>query len=219
MANFRTRANPIRWIFDQAKRAYNRLRGDRTERTVTVTDTVRDRFLNQAGPDIERLATQLAEGQIRTSAWVLGMRDQLRKAYIAEYLAAKGGRQNMTQEDWGRLGGLLQNQYRYLDQFARDINAGTMSDKQIAARAQLYGKSARQAYERGQVAVRGMPPLPAYPGDGSTVCVTNCQCHWEITETADQWLAYWTLGQAEHCPDCVRRANEWNPYRLPKVRT
>jgi len=217
MATSSTKANPIRWLFRQARRVFDRVRGERTDRTVQVTDTVRDRFINQSVDATSGLTSLLASGDIRTSQWVLGMREQIKRSYISEYLLAKGGRQNMTQEDWGRLGGLLQNQYRYLDRFAQDINAGKMSEAQIEQRAQLYIKSSRQAYERGQVAVRGMPPLPAYPGDGSTVCVTNCQCHWDITEAEDEWRAYWTLGAAEHCPDCMQRAGEWNPYRLPKM--
>lgn len=217
MASFVTRANPIKWLFNQARRVYNRVRGERTDRSVRPTDTVRDRYINQSLDGVGELAAQLASGDMRTGQWVLGMREQIRRSYISEYLLAKGGRENMTQEDWGRLGGLLQNQYRYLNRFAQDINAGTMSEAQIAQRSQLYIKSARQAYERGQVAGLGMPALPAYPGDGSTVCLTNCQCHWEITQAEEEWLAYWTLGAAEHCPDCMERAQNWAPYRLPRV--
>lgn len=209
---------PIRWLFKQAQRVYNRVRGERTDRRVTPSDTMRDRYINQALPEVERLAGAVAGGNMRTTQWVEGMREQIRRTYLSEYMLSKGGRENMTSEDWGRLGGLLQNQYRYLSGFEADLKAGTMTEAQIQQRAQLYIKSARQAYERGQVAQLGMPALPAYPGDGQTQCVTNCQCHWEITETEDEWRAYWTLGAAEHCPDCVAHSKEWAPYRLPKAR-
>jgi len=210
------KAGPIRWLFNQARQVFQRLTGGKTERTVRPTDTIRDRFTNQALGGVGELAGSVASGQIRTNAWVEGMRQEIRRSYISQYLLGKGGVQNMTQADWGRLGGLLKNQYQYLNRFAGDLNAGTMSEAQIRQRAELYIQSSRQAYERGRVASLGMPALPAYPGDGSTQCVTNCQCHWEHQETESEWLAYWTLGAAEHCPDCVARSKDWNPYRMSK---
>jgi len=216
MATSVTRAGPIRWLFQQARQVYQRIRGEKTERTVTPTDTIRDRFVNQSLPGVNGLAGSVASGSLSTPQWVTGMREEIKRSYISQYLLGKGGVQNMTQADWGRLGGLLQNQYRYLDGFAQDINAGTMSEAQIKQRAELYINSSRQAYERGRVASLEMPALPAYPGDGSTQCVTNCQCHWEITETSDEWRAYWTLGSAEHCPDCVDRSKTWAPYTMSK---
>jgi len=213
-----TKVNPLRWLWDQGKRVFQRRRGEQVDRTVAPTETVRDRHINQKiERDIAGLAADMAAGEMSTSSWVFGMRGEIKKTYINQYLLAKGGRQNMTQADWGRLGGMLKNQYGYLDKFAQDINAGKMTEAQIKARSQLYINSGRQAYERGRVAALGMPSLPAYPGDGSTQCLTNCQCHWEITEAETEWLAYWTLGAAEHCPDCVQRAQDWAPYRMPRV--
>jgi len=211
-----TRASPIRWLFNQGRQLFQRLRGEKVDRSVVPSDTIRDRFVNQDLRGVNNLATSVASGEIRTSAWVQGMRQEIKESYISQYLLAKGGVQNMTPEDWGRLGGLLKNQYQYLNGFAQELNAGQMSEAQIRQRAELYIKSSRQAYERGRVASLQMPALPAYPGDGSTQCVTNCQCHWEITETSDEWRAYWTLGAAEHCPDCVQRSKDWAPYTMNK---
>jgi hypothetical protein len=46
--------------------------------------------------------------------------------------------------------------------------------------------------------------------------LTNCQCRWEIVDRGDHWDCYWRLGIAEHCPDCVERARNWNPLTIPK---
>jgi hypothetical protein len=123
----------------------------------------------------------------------------------------------MTQADWGRLGAQLKQQYQYLRGFEQDLIDGRLSEAQAKARLQMYFNASRQAYEQGRAYAQGVPRLPAYPGDGSTVCLSNCQCHWDLDEQPDEWLATWTLGAAEHCPDCLRRADEWAPHRVPKV--
>ena len=48
---------------------------------------------------------------------------------------------------------------------------------------------------------------------------TNCKCHLEFVESTRRSgrgetavvEIFWRLGEAEHCPDCVRLASEWNP--------
>jgi hypothetical protein len=147
------------------------------------------------------------------------MRRQTKTAYINEYLLARGGRHNMVQSDWGRLGGLLKRQYEYINNFARDIDAGKVSGGQIRTRARMYvnGASgqirtrarmyvngATQAFERAKAESHGLPRLSQYPGDGQTVCRSNCQCGLHYVEHDDRWDVFWRLGVAEHCPDCIR---------------
>lgn len=146
---------------------------------------------------------------------VTSMRDALRDTYAAEYMAGKGGRNAMTQADWGRLGHMLREQYVYLNEFATEVADGKLSQAQIAARANLYFNSATQAFERGRVAVRGIS-LPAMPGDGSSECRSNCKCRWEIEETATEWRCTWVLSAAEHCPTCNERASKWAPLIIRK---
>ena len=209
---------PLRWLWDQGKRIYRRMRGENIDKLAEPTPNLRDRFvyMHEQSGWMANAGKALVDGDMRLNSWVLDFRQRLKTVYIDQYLQARGGRNAMTQEDWGRLGGLLKNQYEYLNRFADDIAAGKLSAKQIAQRGDLYFKSARQAYERAQEISLGMPRLPAYPGDGSTVCLSNCACTWDIRETETEWLATWTLGPTEHCPDCDRRSREWAPLRLPK---
>lgn len=48
---------------------------------------------------------------------------------------------------------------------------------------------------------------------------TSCKCEWVIEEGDDGWLCYWTLGEAEHCDDCVQRSQDWNPLVVPYAET
>ncbi|MDD5245620.1 MAG: hypothetical protein PHU49_16550 [Syntrophorhabdaceae bacterium] len=122
----------------------------------------------------------------------------------------------MTQADWGRIGSMVKKQYEYQAKFAAEVAAGNLTEPQIAMRSSMYVNSATQAYEVGKQIERGMPALPQYPGDGNTRCHSNCQCTWEIEETDTEWLATWSLHEAEHCEDCVELSGRYNPLRLPK---
>lgn len=144
------------------------------------------------------------------------MREALRDTYSAAYMAGRGGRNAMTPSDWGKLGAMLKEQYKFLNDFAAEVAAGQLSEQQIAARAALYFNSATQATERGRSAARGLT-LPAYPGDGSTECRSNCKCRLDIEETSTEWRVYWRLGAAEkHCTTCPERAATWAPLVVPK---
>lgn len=146
---------------------------------------------------------------------VVTMREALRDTYSAAYMAARGGRNAMTQSDWGALGQMLRKQYEFLNEFAAEVAAGQLSEAQIAARAMMYFHSSTQAYYRGMQSVSGVI-LPAHPGDGSTPCRTNCKCRWSIRETPTEFQATWHLGPTEHCPVCVERATNWAPLVIPK---
>jgi len=208
--------SPLKWLFNKAKQVYQRFRGDKREKTVRLTPRLRDDFQTSSSGWATHLTERLYDKEITIQQWQRQFRESLKDQYIAQYIAAKGGRDNMTQADWGRLGGLLKKQYEYHNGFAQDVLDGKLSRGQAKFRAELYHKSAKQAFERAKTEGLGMPPLPAYPGDGKTVCKTNCACHWEIEETETEWRATWALGAAEHCNDCVVNATKWKPLVMSK---
>jgi hypothetical protein len=78
----------------------------------------------------------------------------------------------------------------------------------------MYMRSAREAFERGKMRAWGIPDLPAWPGDGSTECLTNCRCHWEFEPWQGYINCYWIIDwEAENCQDCIDRYHLWNPWR------
>lgn len=166
---------------------------------------------------------QLRSGSISLGQWRAAMRQQIKDLHTSALIIARGGEYDLiSKADWGRLGGRLKRQYAYLDGYAAHVQGsaegalvgeGTfLSEAYMNWRGQLYGGAANGTY--WQSVVYGQ--LPQVPGDGKTQCRTNCQCRLRI-EDGDQpglLLVYWELGEAEHCPDCVRLASEWNPYEL-----
>jgi len=188
--------------------ALNRVlgRGEVQAASETRTDT--------ASPEMDLLAGALSSGQLDVGAWETSMREAIKAEYIQQYLLGRGGLENMTQQDWGSVGGMIADQYRYLDGFAVEVAAGNLSEAQIAMRARMYINSANEAYWRATQRAKGWPTLPAYPGDGTSECLTNCRCFWDVRAVEDYWEATWLLGEAEHCATCLERAAMWNPLRL-----
>ena len=122
------------------------------------------------------LAEYVAGDVLSPGDWRLLMRREIKDEYVRQYVLGKGGVAQMTQADWGSIGGMLKEQYGYLDDFARQVAQGTLSEAQIRARAQMYIRSAREAYERA---------------------------HSRVADAAGMDEVAWVLNwNAENCPDC-----------------
>jgi len=178
---------------------------------------LRDAFIESSKGSFVRIAGKLVAGDNTLQQWTMSFREALKNEYLDEYALGKGGFVNMTQADFGSVGGMLRNQYGYLDKFAQDIADGKLSEAQIRNRSRMYADSATQAFERGKTRAQGVPELPAYPGDGSTACGSNCKCAWLIVETETTFECTWKLDvSATHCEDCLERSQSWAPYVVLK---
>lgn len=193
--------------------------------------------------EVDVLAMRVAEGLMTPDAWHTAMREELKGEYIRQYLLGRGGRNQMTQEDWGSVGGSLAEQYRWLTRFADQVAGGNLTEGQIkirvvtlvdlagmvgerpfqnVQRAAMYVNSAREAFYRAQTRARGFSPsdLPYFPADGGTICLTRCNCSWDYVPVYAGgelvgWDCYWKLGgNPQHCDTCKERANESAPFEI-----
>lgn len=164
--------------------------------------------------DMDALSAQLANGELSVDDWYAAMRDQLRRAHGAYYRLGRGT--TLTPQDMARLNERLARQYEFLDGWRDELASGDMrSEAAIRARARMYLDAGNASLQDGRGAAIGLPPLPAVPGDGTTVCRTNCKCTWRIVQLdgAGNYDCYWRLRPAEHCPTCEARALAWSPIR------
>jgi hypothetical protein len=210
------------WAWNEkAKRYYN----TETGRFLSKTEALGyvEQSLAASGSATDLLAGYVADGMLAPGDWRALMREEIKREYIREYLLGIGGRDQMTQADWGSIGGMLKEQYGYLDAFADDVAAGRLSEAQVRSRARMYVNSAREAYERANARAQsgGELVLPAYPGDGQTVCLTNCNCSWNIAEVYDEngvligWDCTWVVNHAaENCDDCLANEQKWAPLEV-----
>ena len=150
---------------------------------------------------LDNVTRQLYAGQLTLEQWQLVVAAELKDAHLAQAMFAVGGKRNMTAENWGRVGGALANQYRYLNQFAIDIQNG-YSEAMALNRIKMYGDATQASYWReyklatkeqiwwnlniaehcdGCLTMAGGSPynpkdLNQVPGDGNTPCLSKCQC-------------------------------------------
>jgi hypothetical protein len=114
------------------------------------------------------------------------MATEIKVQHLAAAMIAHGGRNAMTQADYGWTGQRIRDQYDYLRKFAEGIASDTqpLADQAIA-RAALYGQAGRATYEAmraGDAVTRG--------------------------ENEERNV----LGAADHCTDCVgASAQSWVP--------
>lgn len=207
---------PRLWTWDQAVRRYRNPATGRFVSTQTMIG-LRDQFIDLQKERVASLTQQMVDRKLTRVEWELAMRNEIRISHIDMYVMGHGGRNNMTQRDWGILGRELRDQYGYLQRFAEDVSAGKLSPAQARVRSQMYIGSATQSYERGLAEAWGLPRLPQYPADGQTICRANCQCHLEYEDADNAVHVFWVLGQAEHCEDCVALADEWSPLEVAKT--
>lgn len=172
----------------------------------TVLGYVRESIV--ASGDVTRtLAERVAGGQLSSREFLTVFKTEIKDEYIRQYVAGRGGLGSMTQSDWGKLGSMLKEQYKFADGFAADV--GKLSEAQIVNRAGMYIESANQAFEAGYrrsiiesgnfteerwelggsaqpcsdctgYAALGWQPLgslPTLPAAGGTKCKSRCQCH------------------------------------------
>lgn len=172
----------------------------------TLFDRLRD--------DMDTLSGQLANGEISLDEWNARMRAQVGRVHRAYYRLGAG--RALGTDDQQRIQQRINTQYEYLDRWRAELENGLPSEAAIRQRARLYINAGNASLQDGRGSAIGLPPLPAVPGDGTTVCLTNCKCAWRIVQLAGNgnYDCYWRLRPAEHCPTCEARALQWNPIRV-----
>jgi len=186
------RRTGYRW--DSSAARYRDKRTGRFVPETRVLSTVESFNADAIAGNIGSLTDDLIDGKINLRQWQSGMASELKDGYLVNAMAGRGGRNAMTQADFGRQGGRLKAEYSALNNFAGEIEAGDLSEAQIRARAKMYGKGPRTAYYDGQTAANGVAGL---------------------TEERRN------LGQADHCGPCIGFAGQgWQPIgSLPEPGT
>ena len=109
----------------------------------------------------------------------------------------------MSPTDYGRVGGSVANQYRYLAKFEKQIANGLTLDGRFKARVELYSEAARTTFEATrrdrvtesggeeeqnilgdaqhcseceELSARGWQPIGEMPPPGRRICGNRCKC-------------------------------------------
>jgi len=163
--------------------------------------------------DVQKLMGALESGATTVAAWQQQFSQALAKYHTAALLVGQRGGDVTT---LGRryLAKVVEAQLRFLNNWALEIQDESTFKLGWNARAALYANGIGQSYWKGATK---MLPLPAMPRDGTSQCLGNCTCSWEIVELDGDgnYDCYWKLGAAErHCQTCPQRARDWAPLRI-----
>jgi hypothetical protein len=173
-----------------------------------------DAFLDDARNDMDELSQQLTDGEITVDEWYAEMERIITEQHFTAAMMGEGST-TLSPSVIATVLAAVAIQRRYLTAFADELRAAQATQGQLPlfdARARMYAESAGASYWAARYREW---PLPAMPGDGTTQCLTNCRCRWEIDERGnDNADCYWELGVAEHCQTCIERARLWNPLKV-----
>lgn len=151
-----------------------------------------EKFLAIVETDARGLAAKLVKGEIELADWQREMRDLLKASHTLAGAIGRGGREQMSKSDWGRVGGVSKKQYNFLERFATAIEQGTVTPSQIEYRAALYIKAARTTFYDGE--------LESEKAGGRTMCRRRQRAK-------------------ESCPECVEWAKKgWIEIeKMPRI--
>lgn len=163
--------------------------------------------------DVRKLMRALETGAQGVAEWGRAFDAALARYHTAALLIGQG---NRTLTDAGRtyLGKTVGSQIDYRKKWAMEIQDEAAFKLGWNARAALYAQGIGQSYWKGATK---MLPLPAMPRDGTSQCLGNCTCSWEITELDGDgnYDCTWKLGATErHCQTCPQRATDWAPLKI-----
>lgn len=134
------------YIFDERTKRYRDTRTGRFLSEVTVNKVLKIALSAKSATELTRM---YKDGTISKDIWHRGFRKLIKETYINSAILAKGGREQMTDQDWGKTGGHVAEQYWHLDRkegnFLDSIDDLTL--KQAQARAEMYIRSGKQVFE------------------------------------------------------------------------
>jgi hypothetical protein len=179
----------------------------------TVIRDALDAALESRRNRMRLLSEQLVNGEISTFRWYREMRRAIKDVHIYSAALAEGGWDRFRPEQWGRVGALIRDEYRYLARFRAQIASGQqLLDGSFLARVELYleaGRSTHHVFEREvmieigmaeernvlqpadhcsecvELTERGWVPIGELPPIGKRICKSRCRCYVEYREAAE----------------------------------
>lgn len=113
---------------------------------VEVRDAV-DRIILASQRRVQTASDEVRAGRISLDEWLATMRQELKRTQLDAEMLARGGRAQMTQADFGRVGARVRTQYGYLRDFAQQLKDGAIrTDGTMINRAKMYSASARVGF-------------------------------------------------------------------------
>lgn len=142
------KANPLtpRYLWDERTGQYFDRKTGQFVSLQVVRDQL-DKVIDASSQAMRATSQQLRDGDIGLTEWQIQMMQLIAIIHLAGAAMQRGGWQQMTQADFGRVGQIVRNEYGFLRGRAEKIASGEQKlDGTLARRAGLYGQQARPTY-------------------------------------------------------------------------
>lgn len=188
----------------------NRYRMAATGRFVARSNVVSvvDALVEDSASYLRNISKDFTDGKLSLGEWQQLFADRLRAGHTLSAAIALGGKENVSLREWGRIGAFMREQYKYLQRFALQIEAGGRIN---FGRVNLYARAVRNTFlnaERLRMkknqkarwvlnharesctgigscteqASRGVQYVRDFPLFGTRTCIHNCTCDFRLID-------------------------------------
>jgi hypothetical protein len=165
-----------------------------------------------SGRRMQQYGRELANGIIDINQWRDFMAAEIKLNHFINYAAGKGGFQHLTEADYKKIQKEVRRQYKYLERFARFLDAAPERAQRpgFLARVQMYAEAGRDTYEEAKRAAhvaagykwernilharescsgclaewrKGWQAIGTITRIGGRICLSRCRCTLEYRKT------------------------------------
>lgn len=148
-------AGPLRWLWDTVRQIFRGDDGEELDRAELIGQV--DAEAAQSMARIESWTRQVLRGDMPTAVWERRMREEVRNQWMQNAIWGRGGQSQMTQADWGMVGGHISHEYQLLREFAEKLANGHWQEGQeglVIVYARMYGQGARRLFFKAELQSR-----------------------------------------------------------------
>jgi hypothetical protein len=194
-------ANPSPYYWDARVLRYRDSAGRFVRRT-TVNEAFNEALI-KAASDIRGVGDQLQGAQTTLRAFQLEVEQNIKNVHIGSAVLARGGWEQMTPADWGKVGNIIKQELQYFRRFVGQLGDGLPINGRFFQRLEAYITAGRETFmvfdreehrrngydeESNQLAVaehcsecdelasRGWVPIGTLKPVGQRICLHRCRC-------------------------------------------
>jgi hypothetical protein len=140
-------ANPTpQYVWNERSARFRDVKTGRYISQSRVTAALND-VIDAAAAEMKAASVGLQTGQITLAQWQLVMEANIKNMHLASASMAKGGWNQLTQADFGRIGSIIKQEYGFLRKFALEISSGKQPlNGTFLQRAQEYMRAGKVTY-------------------------------------------------------------------------
>jgi hypothetical protein len=141
------------------KRYYFEEHGKKKAIPAKAVEKLTELHITDSSNKLTKLANELIDGKISLLSWQIASKQTLKELHLANMLLARGGKKNIRTNDYLAVGRILKVEYRYFQQFAKDIQRGYstnaegvktyMTKARLLDRVKKYALSSKVSFEKG----------------------------------------------------------------------